>query len=169
MNKISGNDNVHGPDLLEQRLGGWAAFLRENDPPAGWNVAAYTGLGQAFQCACLGFLNHEIRVFNNVFATGDDNVRGTAIHELGHVMDFNSVQGYKALSNAIGIAPYNVGTYGTGNGSAEYYAELVSLWVYKQPGGQSAYMGVNGDATGNPFPAGLNQVLSCQLSGICPP
>ncbi|MBM4459439.1 MAG: RHS repeat-associated core domain-containing protein [Chloroflexi bacterium] len=78
---------------------------------------------------------------NNLFLGSDDFVRGTAVHELAHVIDhFGGVGGMAKPVNASGglwqrgaMVPKDayVSDYGVTNAlGLEYWAEAVATWVY---------------------------------------
>lgn len=78
---------------------------------------------------------------NNLFLGSDDFVRGIAVHELAHVIDyFGGVRGMKKAVNASGgmwqrgtMVPKDahVSDYGMKNAlGLEYWAEAVATWVY---------------------------------------
>jgi len=79
-----------------------------------------------------------IQFYDALFGGSDDFIRGTAVHELAHVIDFNSritIPGSAGRDNTVFPSLlFSGGTYITdyamSGGRTEYWAEAVADWVY---------------------------------------
>jgi hypothetical protein len=154
-NKLSNSDNLVALTNLRGMLGGGAYFVRGGDGRNGPDgFAAYVGGGQVIQGEWLGIFNRTVNVFNNAFNVNNngapispDFVRGIVVHELAHVIDFNSALGYQgqsALMTDLGLLPstFSIGPMAAGGQSYEIFAEAMAQWVYQSP-------------VGNPYRASL--------------
>jgi hypothetical protein len=103
-NKLGG---LAGFAHLKTLLGGGASFERYNLPGRSHAGGAQLAYGEVWP--------HTIRVFNDFFVGGAAIGRGNAVHELAHVIDYNSSKGYMWLSshvpNGLDEKSY-IGSYG---------------------------------------------------------
>ena len=153
-------NKVGGFSHLQSLLGGGrTTFERER---------VSTDVAGAFVCfgrlPCPSVYDNWITVFDGTFAGSDDYARGTAVHELAHVIDFNSPNGHGWLSaNVPSAGQYGIGTYGSNHGQMEFFAEAVAMWVFDTPrGNPNSYRTTLGLVLG-PMPTNLRNYLDVQL------
>ena len=155
---------VRGFAHLHLLLGGGETIFERERVPATF-AAAFVGLGRL---QFPGVYQNWVTVFDGTFSGGDDDARGTAVHELAHVIDFNATNGNGWLSANVPVVnpqAYNVGPYGRNNGPIEYFAETVAMWVYDTPiGNPNPYRSTLGLQL-RPMPANLQNFLDAWLVG----
>jgi hypothetical protein len=130
------SNRIGSAGRLKELLGGPVSFVRKEEGSFGCaNFAA---------CATAGFFGGGTVEFYNILFNGSDSfVRGTAVHELAHIIDFNNVIGdaaagwefimsfSDAFAEASGFGPgdRSISTYGQSS-SQEYWGESLPDWVY---------------------------------------
>ena len=118
---------VGGLSILKSLLGGFATLERNRINLGG--TTAFVGGGLILQLD--GFYQNFVGVYDETFSNGDDFARGTIVHELAHVIDFNNrTSNGRAFSDEFPhegtISWYAV----KDKKSTEYFAEGVAQWVY---------------------------------------
>jgi RHS repeat-associated protein len=118
---------VGGLNILKSLLGGFAT-LERNRISLG-DTTAYVGGGTVVQVD--GLWQNFVAVYDGTFSNGDDFARGTVVHELAHVIDFNNrTSNGRAFSDEF---PHErtISWYAVREGrSTEYFAEGVAQWIY---------------------------------------
>ncbi|MCL4506710.1 MAG: hypothetical protein M1434_11110 [Chloroflexi bacterium] len=137
MNKVGGSGR------LQALLGSTVYFIRDHN-------ACFSGMGGGI--ACVQNFRDEVRFpdilfgrLPGIYPAGDPGkladpyfIRGTAVHELAHVMDFRG-QFFAPIGKNYGDRipkGESLGTYAnTNQWGAEYFADAVAGWVYNTPDG----------------------------------
>jgi len=163
MNKVGGSHR------LQALLGSTVYFIRDHN-------ACFSGMGAGV--ACVPNFRDEIHFADDLFGrlqgigqVGDPGglrdpgfIRGSAVHELAHVMDFRG-QSFAPIGKNYGdkiSKGENLGTYANVNQwGAEYFADAVAGWVYNSPDGNWLKLyRVNGPDV---FPSSIIDFLNNEL------
>jgi RHS repeat-associated protein len=130
------SNRVGGADRLKELLGGTVSFVRKAQ-------GRFFGCGSdAAACAISGlFSGGTVEFYNGLFTGSDNFVRGVAVHELAHIIDFNNAIGdytgwefrpfWDAFAEGSRFGPSgrSISKYGQSS-PQEYWAESVADWVY---------------------------------------
>ncbi|MBX7237565.1 MAG: RHS repeat-associated core domain-containing protein [Caldilineales bacterium] len=112
---------------LAQLIGGGNRFIRSGNGAGPCSVA---------HSACTLF--STIWFYDSLFAAEESFIKGTVVHEIAHIIDFNSVVPSHAARGAkdtwfslsFGFPKMDTITAYGQSGRAEYWAEAVADWVY---------------------------------------
>ncbi len=132
-NKVGGSDQLS--ELLGSQpvIGGTRITFAREAAPSGIctsNTACAVGSNVTFYDGLF-----------NQFRNNRDFIRATAVHELGHVIDFHSIDSH-GLTNSNGAAIVKIGSYSTliphttyvsdyaQTNFTEYFAEVIAIAVY---------------------------------------
>jgi len=125
--------NKVGWVLLRSLLPSQTAFVRAPDSEKPFWIA-----GEACNCE-LGILGAIVTFFDGAFNHNEAWVRGLAVHELGHVIDFKDTAGILPFTNFSSKLTPEMSGYWFNNYSrenalgVEFFAEALAAWVYDSP------------------------------------
>jgi len=126
--------NTIGWSKLRSLLPYQTAFVRKDDgQKAPWVVGSDA-------CNCeLGILGPIVTFYDSLFTHNKAWIRGVAVHELAHVMDFKGHFSSQVKDDF--VIKYAFNSYSLENQfGIEFFAESVAAWVFESPTEENPYL-----------------------------